>query len=183
MANRGATLVSFLVAAALSGVIGLTVMRLAAHQGEALLIVSLVDERERLLKHYANTLINGWDKTRSMTSPPYTNRSLRVYDRAGNVVIKPTGEEVGDHNEWTVKAIANDIVSDPNVVMGDHHTGGTVKSVKVRIVVSFDPAKHPNTDASIADREEWVYLQNSHITPAQNTDCSSNQHPSQKTDR
>jgi len=153
------------------------------------LVVSLVDERERLLKHYANMVVEGWDKTLPQSKPNWSNTGIDIYDRGGSKVISSTGEELGDHNEWTIKAIATDITSPADVVMGsdprvgDYHTGGTVKSVKVRLVLTFDPAKHPIVKSNLAQREEWIYLQNANIDPALNTNCVSSgttRHPSQK---
>ena len=188
--HRGATLTSFLVAATLSGLLGLAIVRLTSQQGEALLVVSLVDERERLLKHYANMVVEGWDKTRPLSKPNWSNTGIPIYDRSGSEVISSAGEELGTHNEWTIKAIATDITSPADVVMGsdprarpstDYHTGGTIKATKVRLVITFDPAKHPIVKSRLAQREEWLYLHNAEINPALNTNCiHADRHPSQK---
>ena len=181
--HRGATLTSFLVAAALSGVIGLVIVRLTAQQGEALLVVSLVDERERLLKDYANKVVEGWDKTRpNPASSTWNNTGINIFDRNGTKVINASGSELGDNNEWTIKAIATDTSSPADVSLGVYNPGGTVKATKVRLVLTFDPAKHPVVNANIAQREEWIYLHNENVTAELNTNCDSGGglHPSQK---
>ena len=175
--NKGATLTSFMVAAALAGIVGLTIMRLATTQGKALFVISLLEEREHLLKHYVNILVSGWDKTRTVTNPPFDNTPLNVYDRDGTVAIKSDGTTTPKHPTptgkpwWTIKAFATDVAA---------------SAVRVRVTISFDDTKHTidNLGKVIADREEWVYLHSPNITasesPALNTDCRSNAHPSRK---
>lgn len=164
-----------MVAAVLAGIVGITIMRLATSQGKALFVVTLLEEREHLLKHYANTLVNGWDKTRSETNPPYNNTSLKVYDRDGSIVIPAVGLEVPDKSWWKVKAFATSITG-----------SSTEKVARVKIVISFDGSKHTisNLGKVIADREEWVYLHSPNIkdsqSPSINTNCIGNAHPSQK---
>ena len=172
--NKGATLVSFMVAAVLAGIVGITVMRLATTQGKALVVITLLEEREQILKNYANILVEGWDRTRDVsepatTRPPYNNTPLKVYNRDGTLAIKSDGTTTSPNKAWwKVKALATSI---------------TDSSVKVELVITFDNSKHwANLGKVIADREEWVYLHSPNITasqsPSLNMDCGDSDHPS-----
>ena len=171
--ERGATLVSFMVAAVLAGIVGITVMRLATTQGKALVVITLLEEREQILKNYANILVDGWDRTRDVsksetTRPPYNNTPLKVYNRDGTLAIKSDGSTTSPNKAWwKVKALATSI---------------TDSSVKVEIVITFDNSKHwANLGKVIADREEWIYLHSPNITasqsPSLNMNCTDNTHP------
>ena len=172
--ERGATLVSFMVAAVLAGIVGITVMRLATTQGKALVVITLLEEREQVLKNYANILVEGWDRTRDVsksetTRPPYNNTPLKVYNRDETLAIKSDGTTTSPNKAWwKVKALATSI---------------TDSSVKVEIIITFDNSKHwANLGKVIADREEWVYLHSPNITasqsPSLNMNCTDNTHPS-----
>ena len=193
MNNKGITLVSFMVALALSSIVGLMVIRLTGHQGKAMLVISLLEEREYLLKHYSNMLVEGWNKTRSVTSsfPDNNDIALAVYDRNENEVIKATGSSPDQKPWWILKATARGISSVANVEMGEYHAKGKEKTVKVKIAIVFDPAKHwGKVGKVIATREEWVYLHNVNIPANIDTDCNhkpvsppippKNQHPSRQ---
>ena len=198
--NNGATLTSFLVAITLSSLVGLMVIRLTGHQGKAMLVVSLLEEREQLLKYYANVLVEGWDKTRCPTSSPCpinisTNTPIAVYSRGGVEEIPTAGKELSSkvssdpgspNTPWLIKATATSVSSLANVEMGDYHSKGTEKVVKVKLVISFDSAKHwADVGNVIASREEWVYLHNANIKSKLTTNCISttDRHPSQKDTR
>ena len=175
--ERGATLTSFMVAAVLAGIVGITIMRLATMQGKALFVVTLLEEREHILKYYANILVNGWDKTRSVASPPFNNTSLDVYDRNDMTTpaIKKNGTTTAKNKPWWK------ITASATTITGS----STEKVVMVKIVISFDSSKHDisNLGKVIADREEWVYLHSPNIkdsqSPSVNTNCVGNAHPSQ----
>ena len=102
--NDGMTLMSVMVSAALMGVVALAFIRLFANQDIVIRTVALRDERIRILEHYRNVTIGGWDKTRSVWAG---SGAIDVYDRSGTLRIAGSGIKLGknglyqpDPNGW-----------------------------------------------------------------------------------
>ena len=180
--NNGITLMSVMVATALMGVVALATMRLFVNQDIVIRTVALKDERIRILAHYRNVVIGGWDKTRSAWSGSGT---IEIYDRSGTLRISGSGLTLGKNGLyqadpdgwWTVKANA---ALGAGVAVAQSFLADKPETiVSVKMSVSFDPEKHPSVKTKIGKAEEVVFLHNN-ITNTSNTRCGAGNpyHPS-----
>lgn len=159
---NGMTLMSVLVATALSGIIGLMMIRLIGNQAEAMLVVKLYEEREILIKHYRQVVIGGWDKSMASTTTPktiYTRRGQTFPFSLKKKLYTPLVSGVG---WWEINARIGSSTSGKIQHSDAYDASGsgldTEKNYTVTLSVDFDPTKHPNVEAKIAAREEIIYM-------------------------
>ena len=177
--NNGITLMSVMVATALLGVVALATMRLFVNQNTVIRTVALKDERIRILEHYRNVVIGGWDKTRSEWGG---SGAIAVYDRSGSMRVSGSGLTLGENGLyqadpngwWTVQADA--ALGSGVAVPQSYQANRPETIVSVKMSVSFDPEKHPSVKTKMGKVEEIVFLHNN-ITNTSNTQCSG-AHPS-----
>ena len=177
--NNGITLMSVMVATALLGVVALATMRLFVNQNIVIRTVALKDERIRILEHYRNVVIGGWDKTRSVWGG---SGAIAVYDRSGSMRVSGSGLTLGENGLyqadpngwWTVQADA--ALGSGVAVPQSFQAAKSENIVSVKMSVSFDPEKHPSVKTKMGKVEEIVFLHNN-ITNTSNTKCSG-AHPS-----
>ena len=160
--QKGMTLMSVMVATALSGVIGLMVIRLISNQAEAMLIVKLREEREVLIKHYRQVVIGGWDNTMA-------GGTSTVYARgvAGKTSFPISlGEDLYKHDAngwWTVTATSRSATPNVGKIQRSDAYSGTTglhdeQNYAVTLKVEFDPTKHEVAKMKLAPRVEVIYL-------------------------
>lgn len=162
--QKGMTLMSVMVATALSGIVGLMVIRLMSNQAEAMLIVKLREEREILIKHYRKVIIGGWDKTMA-------GGASTVYTRGGNT-IPSTGLILKSDDLyrttsvsggwWKVKATIGSKTSGKIQHSDVYDSSGsglaTEQNYTVTLKIEFDPKEHPVVKMKLADRAEVIYM-------------------------
>ena len=174
MKEKGMTLMSVLVATALSGIIGLIVIRLMGNQAEAMLVLKLREEREILLKHYRQVVIGGWEKTMaSSANPTGENASIRdtnpdntthIGKDAFPLLLKENLYKHDADGWWEVSATVGTSGTAGQIKHSDaHDTHGTrglhrEQNYTVTLSVSFKPSKHPVVSANLATRRELLYM-------------------------
>ena len=162
--QKGMTLMSVLIATALSGVIGLMVIRLISNQAEAMLVVKLREEREILIKHYRQVIIGGWDKTMATTTTPKT-----INTRGGQTFPFSLKEKLYDPlasgvGWWEVEATIDSSMTalSGEIQHSDAYSQTTglhrERNYVVKLTVSFDPEQHPVVDIKLAPRQEVIYM-------------------------
>ena len=166
----GMTLMSVLVATALSGVIGLMVIRLIGNQADAMLIIKLREEREILIKHYRQVVIGGWDKTMASTglvNDPVSTTPVLMRDGSsfplylGENLFTPLSVGSG---WWLVSATIGSPEESGQIQHSDAYSGttglATEKNYIVTLKVEFNksPQKHPRLKVNLARREEIIYM-------------------------
>ena len=163
--QKGMTLMSVMVATALSGIVGLMVMRLMSNQAEAMLTVKLREEREILIKHYRQVVIGGWDKTMASTGATDPTTATTVLTRRGRSFPITLGENLYTHDAngwWEVEAKILPPVDSGQIQHSDAYSGTTglhrERSYTVILSVSFDPKEHPVANMKLADRKELIYM-------------------------
>lgn len=179
--EKGMTLMSVLVATALSGIIGLIVIRLMGNQAEAMLVVKLREEREFLIKHYRQIVIGGWDKTMASTNTNDPTVATRVLIRDTSIgtssfpVLLRTDcpstppstpcNNLHKHNPngwWKVDAKIGSPSISGKIQHSDDYSGTTglttEKNYTVTLSVDFDPTKHPVVKINLATRQEILYM-------------------------
>lgn len=158
--ENGMTLMSVLVATALSGVIGLMVIRLMGNQAEAMLVVNLYEEREILINHYRHVVTGGWDRTMA-------GGGSTVYTRAGTSFPLSVKEDLYDplpsgSGWWKISATtaSSGGYVQQSDAYGSSGTGGLHKedNYTVTLTVDFVPSKHPVINADLASRQELIYM-------------------------
>ena len=163
---------SVMVATALSGIVGLMVIRLMSNQAEAMLIVKLREEREILVKHYRQVVIGGWDKTMASTgtSDPTTSTSVLIRDSSIGKGAFPLSlrsdppHNLYTHNAngwWKVEAKINSLTPSGQVQHSDDYDSrglATEKNYSVTLTIDFDPKKHPVVKMDLATRQEEIYM-------------------------
>ena len=162
--QKGMTLMSVMIATALSGIIGLIVIRLMGNQAEAMLAVKLHEEREILIKHYRQVVIGGWDKTMASSGAADPTTTTTVLTRNGVGFPISLGKDLYTHDAngwWKVDAKINSSTSG-QIQHSDAYSGTTglhtEKNYSVILSVTFDPQKHPVVDLKLAERQELIYM-------------------------
>ena len=161
--NNGMTLMSVMVATALSGIVGLMVIRLMGNQAEAMLIVKLREEREILIKHYRQVIIGGWDYTLKHGAGSVYTRGGNPFP-AGGLILKSDDlyrtTSVSD-GWWKVIATIRSETSG-QIQHSDAYSGTTglhqEQNYTVTLRVEFDPKKHPVVSMKLATRAEVIYI-------------------------
>ena len=159
-AIQGMTLMSVLVATALSAVIGLMVIRLMVNQSEAMLMISLSEEREILVKHYRQVVIGGWDRTMGSGAGIAYTRTGRAFPFSlGENLYNPLASGSG---WWEIDATIGSTASGKIQHSDAYDSSGrglaTEQNYTVTLKVDFDPTKHPVASMDIATREEIIYM-------------------------
>ena len=165
--TKGMSLMSVMVATALSAVVGLMVIRLMTNQAEALQIVELREKREHLLQHYRELIISEWDRSGGNVTAK-ANRRFQDKD-----MYKSNNDPLG---WWVVSTRLESTQSGwiqhsdaYNASGTDTASGLKQEDIKVvRLRVAFDPEKHPVLNIKLALREEYIYIGKRH---ARSQDC------------
>ena len=176
--NTGMSLMSVMVSTVLMAIIALTVTRLFVNQDTVIRTVALRDERLRLLEHYRNVIIDGWDNTRSKLSGTTISGAIAIYDRGNTLRIPSAGLTLGANGLyqsdssgwWTVKTSASSASSKEMLQSPKENTNEEETIVSVKLSVSFDPDKHPTVKTELKEIAEMVFLHNN-VTNLTNTQC------------
>ena len=162
--RSGMTLMSVMVAVALSGIVALAVARLLGNQAKSMSVIRLREQRENLLKHYKNIVVSGWDSTRSSCSG-------NVCDRNGDTII-PTAnggalylaEDLYEYNHtggtagrWWKVSVNKLSPSGGDILQADSWVEAD-SLVAVEVKVEFKRDQHPVVNTRLAPREEIVFL-------------------------
>lgn len=155
--QKGMTLMSVLIATALSAIIGLMVIRLMINQAEAMQFVELREKREHLLKHYRELVISEWDRS----GGGITSKASRQFDDDDMY-----GTTSNSEGWWKVSAILETTSSGWIQHSDVYNAGGTDSSSGlhredlkvVRLSITFDPKKHPVLKTKLAKREEYIFI-------------------------
>ena len=184
--RKGMTLMSVMVAVALSGIVALAVARLLGHQAKSMSIIRLREQREELLKHYKNIVISGWDKTeRGGCSGEVCSRTT---NESNTDIVIPTAnggalylsDDLYDYNYiggtsdkwWKVSVDKSPLTSmkSGKILQADSY----VKSedlAAVSVKVEFIRKAHPVISTKLAPREEIVFLHHNTSSATNRTMC------------
>jgi len=186
--SSGMTIVSVVVAAALTGIVALAIGRLIGNQADAMAVIKLREQREELLKHYKNIVVSGWDSTRGGScSGVICNRSGTPVIPTANGSALYLADDLYDYGYgsgtaarwWKVSATESSL-SGGSVLQADSYAKPD-PLVAVTVKVEFIRKEHPTVDTVLSDREEIVFLHHRTRTAvgSNDTDCADGNHLTQ----
>lgn len=152
--RSGTSLMSVVVAMALTGILAVTVTQLLSNQARTMQLLELRRQGESLLKHYKDVVVSGWGATSaskcgsgnfcggdgSLVIPRgglYLSDDLYDYGHTGN-----------DGKWWQVTARI--------VPPADYAAAAWQKVVEVR--VDFLPQQHPTIKTELTSRQEVIFM-------------------------
>ena len=162
--RSGMTLMSVMVAVALSGIVALAVARLLGNQAKSMSVIRLREQRENLLKHYKNIVVSGWDSSRQSSGGVIRSRKGDSIIASGGLYLKDDLYEYehlnpgrGTAGRWWKVSVNQLSPSSGKILQADSWVEAD-PLVAVEVKVEFKRDQHPVVDTRLASREEIVFL-------------------------
>lgn len=152
--HSGMSLMSVVVAMALTGILAATVTQVISNQARTMQLIELQGQRESLIRHYKDVVDSGWSATLASKcgSGNFCGGDGRLVIPQSGLYLSDNlydyGQVESDGKWWRVSA---------RTVSPAKYAATTLQTV-IEIRVDFLPHQHPTVKTELKSRQEVIFM-------------------------